>query len=178
MKSGIIILAELPSPLRDRVHAVQERYDPRMARGLPPHVTIAGSSGMGPISSRSSEEELRSALEPITNATPPLVLRFGPPMRFMQTNVVSLPLDPHGPLRALHEAIRASGLRFEPPRFAFTPHCTLSFYPELTPARAQELLSYRFGEPFTIDRIHVDLTTELMEVSRVMTLSLSGAWPT
>lgn len=173
MKSGIIILAELPSPLREQVHAVQERYDPRMARGLPPHVTIAGSSGMGPIASSTTAAELRAALEPITSATPPLSLKFGAPTRFMQTNVVSLPLDPHGPLRALHEAIRKSGLRFEPPRFAFTPHCTLSFYPELTNARAQELLSYRFSEPFVIDRIHVDLTTELMEVSRVMTLSLA-----
>ena len=60
-------------------------------------------------------------------------LRFQAPVRFMQTNVVVLPLDPHGPIRELHDRIKASGLLHERPRFTFTPHVTLSFFPEPTP---------------------------------------------
>ena len=155
---GIFIISELTGPLAARIRAIQERFDPKMARLTPPHVTIAGSSGTGVIDPRTTVAELRTALDPIVATTPPLTLHFGPPTRFMQTNIVSLPLDPHGPLRALHERIAASGLRFERARFAFTPHCTLSFYPTLTPARARELLSIRVDEPVRIERLEVHLT--------------------
>ena len=49
MKAGIVILSELQGPLRDRILEIQRRYDPRLARGVPPHVTLTGSSGMGPL---------------------------------------------------------------------------------------------------------------------------------
>ena len=51
----------------------------------------------------------------------------------MQTQIVVLPLDPHGPLRTLHERIKMSGLRAARPRFYFTPHVTLNLYRELPP---------------------------------------------
>ena len=44
-------------------------YDPRMAAELPPHITITGSSGMGPIAPETTDEELRRALEPIAQTT-------------------------------------------------------------------------------------------------------------
>ena len=53
-------------------------------------------------------EQLREALIPAAEATPPMTLQFEPPMRFMQSKVVVLPLDPNGPVRALHERIVAS----------------------------------------------------------------------
>lgn len=148
--TGIFILAELTGPAAEQVRELQVRYDPKLARSTQPHVTIAGSSGMGPIERGTTTEELRRALEPIAAATAPLVLPFGPPQRFMQTEIVSLPLDPHGALRALHERIKTSGLRFAQPRFSFSPHVTLSFYPTLTPARARELLALRVTHPAEI----------------------------
>ena len=132
MKSGIIILTELRGAVRARVLEIQRRFDPKLAATAAPHVTITGSSGTGPISSEMTEDELRAALEPIARETEPMTLPFLRPMRFMQTNVVVLPLDPNGPIRALHERIKSSGLRFAQPRFTFTPHVTLSFFRELT----------------------------------------------
>ena len=70
-------------------------------------------------------------------------------MKFMQSVVVVLPIDPYGPVRALHERIKSSGIPSEPPRFAFTPHCTLSFYPELSREKLRDLLSIRIEEPVT-----------------------------
>ena len=145
--TGIFILAELAGAAAERVRAWQLRYDPKLANSTRPHVTVAGSSGMGPIERDTTAEELRRALEPIARETAPLVLPFGPPQRFMQTEIVSFPLDPHGPLRALHERIKTSGLRYRQPRFSFSPHVTISFYPTLTPARARELLALRLAEP-------------------------------
>src|SRR5215207_10196674 len=131
--TGLYVIAELTGPVGEQIRRVQLAFDTRLARQLVPHVPIAGSSGMGPIRPDVPVEELRARLEPIAAATPPMTLRFEPPMRFMQSTVVVLPLSPHGPLRALHEAIKASGLPYERPRFTFSPHATLSLYRELTP---------------------------------------------
>lgn len=51
------------------------------------------------------------------------------------------------------ERIKSSGLSYEQPRFTFTPHCTLSFYPELSPERLREVLRIRFTEPVPLDSI-------------------------
>ena len=73
---------------------------------------------------------------------------------------MTLPLDPHGPIRELHDRLGKSGLKFEQPKFTFTPHCTLSFYPELTRERAAELLSIRVDEEILIDRLEAWRTRE------------------
>ena len=113
---------------------------------------------MGPISVRTDPELLREALAPVAADTAPMMLRFDPPMRFMQSNVVVLPLDPHGPLRSLHERlvdrIRAARIVAEPARFTFTPHCTLSFYRELPAATLKEVLAVRIDGEVRVERVH------------------------
>jgi 2'-5' RNA ligase len=174
VKSGIVLLAELSGPVADRIHEIQREFDPRMAAELPPHITLTGSSGMGPLPATTSLDEMRRALEPIARETAPLSVYFQPPMKFMQSLVVVLPIDPHGPIRALHERIKTSGLRSEPPRFAFTPHCTLSFYPELPRDRLRNLLSIRIEEPVTIDRIAAYKAVTLTRAENVLELRLTG----
>jgi len=175
MKSGIIILSELRGPVREHVLDIQRRFDPKLAATATPHVTITGSSGMGPISSEMTEDALRAALEPIARATEPMTLPFLRPMRFMQTDVVVLPLDPNGPIRALHERIKLSGLLFEPPRFTFTPHVTLSFFRELTPDDARALLALRVDEPVTIDHIAAYRTVDITNSKKILELSLGAS---
>ena len=175
MKSGIIIVSEIGGPVREQIQEIQRRFDPKMAKAVAPHVTITGSSGMGPIATRTSEAKLREALEPIARATAPMSLKFLPPMRFMQTNVVVLPLDPNGPLRALHERIKLSGLRYEPERFTFTPHVTLSFFPTLSEADARALLATRIAGPITVDHIAAYRTVTITDSKEVLRLSLGGA---
>jgi len=172
MKSGIIILSELRGAVRERVLEIQHRFDPKLATTATPHVTITGSSGTGPISGTMTRDELRSALEPIARATEPMTLPFLRPMRFMQSNVVVLPLDPNGPIRALHERIKTSGLLFAQPRFTFTPHVTLSFFRELTPDDASALLALRVDEPVTIDHIAAYRTVDITNSKKLLELSL------
>jgi 2'-5' RNA ligase len=175
VKPGIVIISELTGPLAERLLAVQRRYDPRMAAELPPHITLTGSSGMGPIAEDTPIETLMRALEPIARSTAPITAHFEPPMQFMQSPVVVLPIDPNGPIRALHERIKSSGLRYEQPRFTFTPHATLSFYPTLPKAKVQQLLAERFPEPFTIDRIQVYRTESLTRTQKLFEVGLGTA---
>jgi 2'-5' RNA ligase len=175
VKPGIIVMSELQGDVAARVLDVQRRFDPRMAAELPPHVTITGSSGMGPISPDTTDEEMIEALEPVAAASAPFAVTLQPPMQFMQSTVVVLPIDPNGPIRALHERIKSSGLSYERPRFTFTPHVTLSFYPELSRDALRELTRFRVREPITIDRIQVYRALDLTRSIRVVDLPLAAA---
>ena len=174
IKAGIFTLAELTGGVGEQVRVLQRIHDPKLALGRVPHITITGSSGIGPIAPMTTVAELRAALEPITDTTPPITVHFGPPHHFMQTNIVVLPIDPHGPIRTLYERIAASGLRHERARFPFTPHCTLNFYTTLTPPRLAALKAVRIRELFLIDRIQLHFTREPQPSRKLLELTLSG----
>ena len=158
--SGIFVIGELTGAIAGRIHDVQQRFDPKLAAELPPHVTLIGSSGAGPIPVDTPVDSLRRQVEPVAAATPPIALRFRPPMRFLQREIVVLPLDPHGPLRALHERLRETGLPCAPARWPFTPHCTLSFYPTLTHETLRHLLAVREDAVWMLRSLRVYRTRE------------------
>jgi len=167
-------MSELRGPLAERLLELQRRFDPRMAAELPPHVTIAGSSGMGPILPSVTDDHVRTALESVASATPRITVVLQPPMQFMQSTVVVMQIDPNGPIRALHERIKSSGLSYEPARFTFTPHLTLSFYPELTRDRLRELRAFRVTEPIVIDSIQAYRAVDLTRTLKIADLPLTG----
>jgi 2'-5' RNA ligase len=177
MKPGIIVMSELRGAIAERLLQIQRQYDPRMVAELPPHITITGSSGMGPISPGTTDAELHRALEPVAAGTAPFTVRLQAPMQFMQSPVVVMAIDPNGPIRALHEALKSSGLVYEQPRFTFTPHVTLSFYPTLARERVRELLRVRINEPITIDAIQAYRAIDLTRTRKILDLPLSGAEP-
>jgi 2'-5' RNA ligase len=172
--NGIFILAELPSEIANQVRAINERYDPKLSRYKPPHLTIAGSSGAGPIPPSVSVEEMREKLEPIARETPPIELAFQPAQRFMQTNIVVLPIDPHGPLRTLHDRIVTSGLPFARARYTFSPHATLNLYQSLDAKSIRELLKTRIPEPFVISAIQLYHTRDPQPSRKLLELRLTG----
>lgn len=174
---GIFVLAELPGEAGATVRDIQQRYDPKLARLTPPHVTLVGSSGVGAIPTDTPVDRIRAALEPIAASTAPMSLPLGKPHRFMQTDIISLPLDPNGPLRLLHERLARSGLPFKRSRFLFSPHCTLTFYPMLTPQTERELLAVRVTAPAIIDTLQVYLTRDPQPSKLLFTLPLTGTVP-
>jgi hypothetical protein len=175
---GYFVLAPIGGPAAAIIKELQLRYDPKLAAGHPPHLTLTGSSGVGPIVPGTPPEEMQWRLAAVAAAMPVLSLPFGVPHRFMQTNVVSLPLDPHGPIRALHERIIRCGLPFGPSRFTFTPHVTLNLYRTLTPDTMRALLSVRVRELAVIDRLVVTATDDPRPPRTVLELPLGGATPT
>lgn len=175
--NGIFILAELPGEIADRIRAINERYDQKLARYKPPHITLTGSSGVGPIPPSADVEEMRAKLQPITDSTAPITLSFGPPQRFMQTDILVLPIDPHGAIRILHDRLATSGLPFTRARYTFSPHATLSLYPTLDPKSIRELLKTRMPEPFVITAIQLYHTRDPQPSRKLLELSLTGGPP-
>ena len=174
MVNGIFILAELPDTVGERIRAINERYDPKLARSKPPHITLTGSSGVGPIPAAVSVDELRAAIEPIADTTEPLTLSFQPPQRFMQTNIIVLPIEPHGSIRVLHDRIITSGLPFTRSRYTFSPHATLSLYPSRDPTSLRELLEVRIPESFVIDAMQLYHTRDPQPSRKLLEFQLTG----
>jgi 2'-5' RNA ligase len=172
--TGIYVIAPFQPSLTERIADIQRRFDPKLSRLMPPHITIVGSSGAGPISPSTTPDELREALAPIAATTPPLTLELGRPVRFMQTDIIVLPLRPYGPLRELHERIARSGLTYARPRFAFTPHITLSFYRELSSDERRALLALRVDEPAEVTRIECSLSNDPQPARLMLSLPLTG----
>jgi hypothetical protein len=173
--AGIFVLAPIAGPAAAVIRELQERYDPKLAAAFPPHVTLAGSSGVGPISARTSQDALQRALGPIAASSDQLALPLGRPQRFMQTDIISLPFDPHGPVRALHDRIAQSGLVFGPARFTFTPHVTLNLYRTLTPEARRALLSVNVREPAILDRLTLSVADEAGRPGTMMELPFASA---
>jgi 2'-5' RNA ligase len=172
--NGLFITTELEGDVAARIHALQQEFDPKMARYLPPHITITGSSGAGPLRPDIPVSELRAKLEPVVQSIAPVTLQFGRPERFVGRNIVSLRLDPHGPLRTLHERIKHCGLPFAPARFPFTPHCTLNLYPELTAEKLRKMMAVREDDPFTVRKLCVYHTREPQPPALLFSLQLGG----
>ncbi len=173
--AGIFVLAPIGGGAVDAIRELQRRFDPKLAGAQPPHITLAGSSGVGPIRAGTSVEELRRCLSPVALTTPVLTLRLGMPSRFMQTRIISLPLDPHGPLRTLHDRIARSGLTFGRARFTFTPHVTLNLYRTLSRDAVRELLAERMDEPVILDRMVLSATDDPYPPRTLLELPFGGA---
>jgi 2'-5' RNA ligase len=172
--SGIFILGELAGTVADRIQAIVERHDLKLARSHRPHLTLAGSSGLGPIAADTPVRLMRERLEPITNSTAPIELLLGRPERFPATEIVVLPVAARGPIRELHDRIGASGLHFARPRFAFSPHVTLNLYRTLTREALDALLAVRVSEPVVLDRLRVYYTSEPNISRLLLELPLTG----
>ncbi len=172
--SGIFIVADLNTEVADKIRDINLRFDPKLAASRRPHVTITGSSGAGPIPPTVDVGDIETKLRPIAQSTAPMQLRFGKPQRFLQSEIVVLPLDPYGELRRLHDRIVSSGIPFTRARFTFTPHCTLSLYPTLTPEAARHLLSVRIDDEVTINRIDVYHTSDPQPARKLLELALTG----
>jgi 2'-5' RNA ligase len=172
--NGIFILVELPSSIAEQIRAINERYDPKLARYKPPHITLTGSSGAGPIPPSVPLKAMRAAVEPIAKTTAPITLSFQRPQRFMQTDIIVLPIDPHGPIRVLHDRLLNSGLPFTRSRYTFSPHATLSLYPSRDSKSLRELLDVRIPEPFVIDSIQLYHTRDPQPSRKLLELQLTG----
>ncbi len=153
MADGIFIVADLFGVEADRIAALIREIDPKFANTFRPHVTLAGSSGVGPLPPGTPAPQIRDALETVAEAVAPLDFIFGAPERFPVTNIIMLPLPVHGPVRWLHDRIAMCGLPFAAPKFAFTPHCTVHFFRTMADDTWQRARRFRVRAPIRVDRI-------------------------
>ncbi len=171
---SVFIIVEVRGAVGERLREIQRRFDPKLALRTHPHLTLTGSSGVGPIPGSVPVADLRAALAPIAASTAPFAVTFGRPERFMQSNIVVLPLDPNGAIRDLHDRVARSGLPFGPAKFTFTPHVTLNYFTTLTSEQMERVLRVRFDEPLLVDHLQCSLAREPERPVVVCELPLSA----
>lgn len=174
MADGIFIVADLFGAEADRIAALQQKLDPKFAKLFRPHVTLAGSSGVGVLPLNTSTAELTAALTRVGEAVAPLDFVFGAPDRFPATNIIMLPLPVHGPVRWLHDRIATCGLPFAAPKFAFTPHCTLHFFRTMTEESWRRAQRFKVRAPIRVERIQAYATREPQPATLLCVVALRG----
>jgi 2'-5' RNA ligase len=171
---GIYIVADLLGAEAARIAELQRELDPKLANLGRPHITLAGSSGLGVLPTGTSAREIEAALTAVGEVIAPIELQFGAPERFPQTNIIMLPLPVHGPVRWLHDRIGTTGLPFSSPKFAFTPHCTVSFFRTMTPEIWAKARRFRVRGPILLDRIQAYDTRDPQPARLVCEVLLRG----
>lgn len=170
----IFIVIEARGAAGAQITDIQRRFDPKLSARTPPHLTLTGSSGVGPLPGSLAPHTLRETLGPIAASVRPFAVSLGKPERFMQTNTVVLPMDPYGPIRDLHDKVARSGLPFQPAKFTFTPHVTLNYFATLTNDQIARLLKERVTAPFVVDHLLCSLAREPERPSILCEVPLSA----
>jgi 2'-5' RNA ligase len=147
------IVLDLPQPESAAITQIRRHFDGYMAE-LPPEITVAGSSGLGVLSSQQSHQVVFTLIERICDSVAPIKTAFTSIERFPNTQIFWLKPHDREPLDLLHNVLRSSGISFDPSPFPYNPHCTISAQAALTAIQEKQIMEcvYPKGE-FSLDAI-------------------------
>jgi 2'-5' RNA ligase len=149
------IVAEIPEPVRSQVQGLRDSLHTLTAK-LPVEITLAGSSGVGPIPAGADLSLIERHLDRILPDTFPFRARFSAIRAFPDTSIFYLELFDRSPFDDLHRKLLNSGIPFSGIRWPYRPHCTLRGGDALTADAACELASRSFPEEeYRIDTVSV-----------------------
>jgi 2'-5' RNA ligase len=149
------IVAEIPEPVRSQVQALRESLN-TLALKLPVEITLAGSSGVGPISAGTDLSLIKRHLDRTLSAISAFRARFSAIRAFPSTSIFFLEPFDRSPFDHLHQELRISGIPFSAIRWPYNPHCTLRGGEPLSADAAFELISRPFPqEEFWINTVSV-----------------------
>src|SRR5258708_32489125 len=137
------IVAEIPEPVDSQVQALRDSLNTPTAK-LPVEITLAGSSGVGPIPAGADLSLIKRHLERILSVISPFRARFSAIRTFPNTSIFFLEPYDRSPFDRLHQKLRASGIPFSEIPWPYNPHCTLRGGEPLSADAASELASRSF----------------------------------
>ncbi|HEY4232541.1 MAG TPA: 2'-5' RNA ligase family protein [Lacipirellulaceae bacterium] len=149
------IVAEIPEPVRSQIQALRDSLNTLTAR-LPVEITLAGSSGVGPIPIGTDLSLIERHLDRTLSRISPFRTRFSTIRTFPNTSIFYLEPFDRSPFDQIHQELRASGIPFSEIRWPYNPHCTLRGGAPLNAEATSELLCRPFpNEEFWINTTSV-----------------------
>jgi 2'-5' RNA ligase len=139
------IVAEIPEPVRSQVQALRDSLHTLTAK-LPVEITLAGSSGVGPIPVGTDLSLIKRHLDQTLSGISPFRARFSAIRSFPNTSIFYLEPFDRSPFDHLHQKLRISGIPFSEIQWPFNPHCTLRGGEPLSAEAAFELTSRSFPQ--------------------------------
>jgi 2'-5' RNA ligase len=149
------VVLDLPEPVAGKVLALRRKYRDAFRSALPAEITVAGSGGVGCFMKDEDPEKAWDVLGEIAAHSRPIHTALGEVIRFAGTDLFVFRPDPDDKLRAIHDRIAASPIRFKPNAFPYTPHCTLRGGSPVSDAEVAALLAERIPDRFTLDQLSV-----------------------
>jgi hypothetical protein len=161
------IVAEIPEPVRSRIQTMRNSLN-TLAAKLPVEITLAGSSGVGPIPAGTDISFIERQLDRVLLQRRAFSTRFSAIRSFPNTAIFYLEPYDRFPFDELHQLLRGSDIPFNGIQWPYNPHCTLRGGAPLTAEAVSELLSLSYPkEEFLVDAVSV---YELDRVSRMAKL--------
>jgi 2'-5' RNA ligase len=149
------VCLEVPSPASDRVLEIRRQHRDEFRAALPAEITVAGSSGVGPLEPTEDPDSVYAAFDRVAQQTAPIELSFGSVVRFPNTDIFVATVADEIPFHRLHRDIAASGIRFKPTPFPFFPHCTLRSRSPISDEDGAALLLERIAGTHRLDTLSV-----------------------
>lgn len=144
------VVLDMPPHVEQHVRRIRRAYG-SARQFLPVEITVAGSSGVGVFDETQDPDEALRTVERIARDTKSFPMTFTRVARFPESGVFYYEIADPAPLVTLHARIIASGLRFKPNPFPFSPHLTIDTFDDATPDLERELLGLSLPEgPFPL----------------------------
>jgi 2'-5' RNA ligase len=149
------IVAEIPDPVRSRIQVLRDSLN-TPTRKLPVEITLAGSSGVGPIPVGTDLSVIQCHMERILSKISPFRTRFSSIRAFPNTSIFYLEPFDRSPFDHIHQELCSSGIPFSESPWPYNPHCTLRAGEPLDAEAASELLARFFPkEEFQINTVSI-----------------------
>lgn len=149
--TGSAIVMELPSPVKEKIQKLRERFDPVLADNIPVEITIAGSSGLGTLVPQQSSQLIIAELYRIAKKQPVITARLGSVFRFPDSDVYALSVDPIDPFLEFHRKLIRSPIKFGRSPYPFKPHCSLHIWGKVSCGEAVALFGTELRDSFQLN---------------------------
>lgn len=149
--SETAVVMELPSPVKEAVQKLRDKFDLVLADNIPVEITIAGSSGLGTIAPGQDSKMVIAELTRIAKEQPVIEACFGKVFRFPGSTVFALSLIPEDPFFEFQQRLKSSLIRFEESAYSFKPHCSVHIWGEVNSSQEKELLEVTLKDCFSLD---------------------------
>jgi 2'-5' RNA ligase len=134
------VVADIPDPYKTKIQAIRDELKTVTAR-LPVEITLAGSSGVGPIPAGIEIELIRDEIERIACRTAAFSMEFAEISHFPDTGIFFVPPKDRKPFDSLHASLTSSKIPFTKSPFPYNPHCTLRVGPKVEQSESERINS-------------------------------------
>jgi 2'-5' RNA ligase len=149
------IVMEIPSPVSEAIQAIRDSLATPTSR-LPVEITVAGSSGIGPVPPGSEKNDTERGLKSVLSDLRPFPAQFQEIRRFPNTNIFYLAPQERARFDRIHDLLKASGISFGSNPWPYNPHCTLRGGPMTDRFSAEDIFSLSFPkQEFIIDTLSI-----------------------
>ena len=134
------VVVDIPDPHKTRIQAIRDQLKTVTAK-LPVEITLAGSSGVGPIPEGTDLGLIRDEVDRVARLAAAFKMEFGAIGHFPNTGIFFIPPKDRRPFDSLHASLAASIIPFSRSQFPYNPHCTLRAGPGVGQSVSERICS-------------------------------------